>query len=113
MLLRLLLLRLMMMMLLLLLFLSGNEVSFNIGNAGGGEGLMLTTANADGERQCRRDSAMDTDTACDFGDVVMGGGKGGVNGDEGGGESGGATVVAVAMSLTFLDALEGDIKFCA
>ena len=36
--------------------------------------------NADGERHCRRDSAMDMDTACDLGDVV-------VLGDEGCGES--------------------------
>lgn len=38
--------------------------------------------NADGERQRRRDSAMDTDTACDLGDVVVVLVVGG--GDEGG-----------------------------
>ncbi|KAL7445696.1 hypothetical protein ACHAXH_009095 [Discostella pseudostelligera] len=50
---------------------------------GGGEGLPLAAAdNADGERVFRRDSAMESDTACDLGDVVFGGGGGG--GGEGG-----------------------------
>jgi hypothetical protein len=56
----------------------------NFGNEGGEEGFMLGE-NADGERPRRRDSAMDTDTACDLGDVVVLEGGGGV--DEGGGES--------------------------
>lgn len=73
---------------------SGEDISFNLGKGGGGEGLPLAAAaaakNADGERVCRRDSAMERDTACDLGDVVFGGGggEGGVVRDEGGGERG-------------------------
>lgn len=73
----------------------GEDISFSLGNdgGGGGEGRRWHTGTGSvdgGERQCRRDSAMETDTACDLGDVVLGGGGGGggVAGEEGGGERG-------------------------
>lgn len=70
----------------------GEDISFSLGNGGGGVGegrrWLTGTGSVDGERQCRRDSAMETDTACDLGDVVLGGGGGGVAGEEGGGERG-------------------------
>jgi hypothetical protein len=70
----------------------GEDISFSLGNEGGGVGegrrWHTGTGSVDGgERQCRRDSAMETDTASDLGDVVLGGG-GGVAGEEGGGERG-------------------------
>jgi hypothetical protein len=79
--------------LLLLPTLSGEAISFNFGKGGGGEGLPLAAAdNADGERVFRRDSAMESDTACDLGDVVFGGGGGGGEGgvvrEDDGGERG-------------------------